>query len=376
MKKSIVNKIQRDYYIETYRKRVRNNYQKLPNKVQLTRAQKSEIQKYWKSLLGYTIPIDWHQYFYARTGVFSVKYVPTGIYRLEVAGRLNQLAFCYPYSDKNMLDILLPDVKQPHIYLKNRNGYFFFDNKAVGLEEALDRCANLGDVIIKPTLTSHGDGVKRIHIENGLVDEKGTKLETLFNNYGENFLVQDIVKQHPALRELNPDSVNTIRIVTYRSKMEVIPIYTAIRIGRKGQVIDNESAGGMSAKINSDGTLSKYAFGAPGQDFIEETDSGIKLEGFIVPSYNKALEMVKQQHLNLPFHNIVGWDVCIDEVGEPLLLEWNTSPELSQSAVGPAFGDYTERIMMDAMSRPCQRRLIHVNYWVAVKWYVKKFLRR
>ena len=104
-----------------------------------------------------------------------------------------------------------------------------------------------------------------------------------------------------------------------------------------------------------DGTLCKFAYGAPGQDKIELTDSGIKLEGYQVPSFDKAIAIVKEQHLNLPFQDLVGWDICIDDQGEPVMLEWNTTPELSQSAVGPAFGDYTEMVVKDAMSRPNSR---------------------
>ena len=143
--------------------------------------------------------------------------------------------------------------------------------------------------------------------------------------------------------------------MTYRKGMEVLILYAAIRIGRKGQAIDNESAGGISTKINMDGTLCRFAYGAPGQDRIELTDTGVKLEGYRVPSFEKALEMVKEQHLNLPFQDLVGWDISIDEAGDPVMLEWNTTPELSQSAVGPAFGDYTEMVVKDAMSRPNSR---------------------
>lgn len=370
---SLKRSIKRDLYIDRYRQKIADSYQRLSNKVPLTKAQESEIKNYWKGLLGYEIPTDWHQYFYVRTGLYSVKYVPTGVYRLEICGRLNKMSFCYPYSDKNMLDVLFPDVNQSHIHLKNRNGYYFFEGKAVSLKEAVECCANLGDVVIKPTLTSHGDGVAKIHVENGLADGE-VELEKLFANYGQDFLIEDVVRQHADMGALNPDSVNTIRVVTYRSGMDVVVLYTAIRIGRKGQVIDNESAGGLSAKINPDGTLSKYAFGAPGQDNIEQTDSGVRLEGYRVPSYDKVLSMVKEQHLNLPFHNIVGWDVCIDEGGEPLLLEWNSAPELSQSAVGPAFGDYTEQIVKDAMTRPCQRRLDPINLGISIKWFFSKYL--
>lgn len=348
-------KIQTRLFIEKYLKSVKQSYQKLPHKVDLTKEQEQEIQAYWQGLVGYKVPTDWHRYFYARTGIYSVKYIPTSLYRLELTGRLNKLPWCVPFSDKNLNDIVLPDMKQPHTYLKNRNGYFYVENKPVSLDDAVLRCGDIGEVIIKPTLSSHGNGVKKLHIHNGMVDEKGTSLKDLLVKYKKDYLIQDLVKQHPDMNALNPDSINTIRIVTYRQGMDVYVLYAAIRIGRKGQQIDNESAGGISTKINMDGTLSKFAYGAPGQDKIETTDSGVRLDGYQVPSFEKALAVVKEQHLNLPFQDLVGWDICIDENGDPVMLEWNTTPELSQSAVGPAFGDYTEMVVKDAMSRPNSR---------------------
>lgn len=378
----LTKEVQRDLFIEKYIKQVNNSYQKLSHKVELTREQEQEIQDYWQNLVGYKVPTDWHRYFYSRTGLYSVKYIPTSLYRLELTGRLNQLPWCVPFSDKNLNDIMLPNMNQPHTYLKNRNGYFYVENKAVSLDDAVSKCGNIGDVIIKPTLSSHGRGVKKLHVENGIVDDKGTKLKDLLSDYGKNYLIQDLVKQHPAMNALNPDSINTMRIVTYRKGMEVFVLYSAIRIGRKGQAIDNESAGGISTKINSDGTLCKFAYGAPGQDKIEVTDSGVVLEGYQVPSFEKALEMVKEQHLNLPFQDMVGWDICIDADGIPVMLEWNTTPELSQSAVGPAFGDYTEMVIKDAMSRPNSRlgdptyRMLEPVYnKTMVKYYWSKLFR-
>lgn len=351
----IYRRIQREIYTEPHKRGVRANYRKLANKKPLSKAQEQEILDYWQKLIGYKIPLDWHRYFYSRTGLYAKEYIPTSVYRYDLIGRLNQLPYCVPYSDKNMMDVILSDAKQPHIYLKNRNGYFYFENNPVSFEDALKLGANMGDVIIKPTLSSHGNGVKLLHVENGIVDAKGTGLKDLLLKYKKNFLVQDAVKQHPAMARLNPDSINTLRIVTFRSGMDVVVCYVAIRIGRKGQVIDNESAGGISTKVNKDGSLSKYAFGSPGQDFIEETDYGVKLEGYMVPSFDKTLNMVKAQHLNLPLQDLIGWDVCIDENGDPVLLEWNSTPELSQSAVGPALGEYTELIVKEAMKRPNSR---------------------
>lgn len=348
-------KIQSSLFVEKYIKQVNESYKKLPHKVELTKAQEQEIQDFYVPIVGYKVPTDWHRYFYARTGLFSVKYIPTSLYRLELTGRLNQLPWCVPFSDKNLNDIMLPNMRQPHTYLKNRNGYFYYENKPVSIEEATRLGANMGEVIIKPTLSSHGRGVKKMLVKNGIVDQEGTKLKDLLLKYKKNYLIQDIVRQHPDMNALNPDSINTLRIVTYRRGMEVVVLYAAIRIGREGQTIDNESAGGISTKVNNDGTLCRYAYGTPGQDKIEITDSGVKLEGYKVPSFEKALEMVKENHLNLPFQDLVGWDICIDEDGEPEMLEWNTTPELSQSAVGPAFGEYTEEVVREAMRRPNSR---------------------
>ena len=129
--------------------------------------------------------------------------------------------------------------------------------------------------------------------------------------------------------------------------MEVLIIYSVVRIGRSGSVIDNQCAGGISTTIAKDGKLGKYAFGGYAEDNVDKTDTGVALEGYQVPSYEKAVNMVKRLHLRLPFFNIVGWDVAIKENGEPVLIEFNTSPGLSQSAFKSGMGEYTERIIRE-----------------------------
>lgn len=134
--------------------------------------------------------------------------------------------------------------------------------------------------------------------------------------------------------------------------MDVKIVYSVVRIGRKGQAIDNESAGGISAIIDpKTGEIGKYAYGAPGVDMLENTDSGARLEGYQIPSFEKAVAFVKEQHLNLPYFNMVGWDIAIEEDGTPVMIEFNMTPDLSQSANGPAFGEYTDEILKDAMRR-------------------------
>lgn len=339
------------FYVEKRDKELEDKLKKLKNRKYLTQEQKNEIIEYYKRLTGKTISTLDHEYFYSRTGVYSKDYIPMSFFHTDIIGRLNRLDLYNAYSDKNLDDILLTKVKHPHYYLKNINGYYYFEGQPVSKTEATKLCANLNDVIIKPSLSLKGNGVRKISVKDGITNYEGLSLDELFGQYKKDFLIQDAVHQHPRISALNPTSVNTIRMATYRSGMEVLLVYAVIRIGREGQVIDNQSAGGISAKINPDGTLGKYAFGKSGDDMIEKTDTGIVLDGYQLPSYEKAVAKVKELHYSLPLFDLVGWDISIDEDGEPVLIEWNGRPGPSQTASGTGYGDLTERIITEIWNR-------------------------
>ena len=324
----------------------------LKNRHSLSKEQQREIRQYFKDLTGENVPLVWHEYFYSRTGNYSKEYIPSSLYKVSLLYRANKHGYRDAYADKNMAEVFLPEVRHPSMVLKNMNGYFYIGNTAVSREDAEDYCRDLKDVLIKPSLGTHGDGAKRLRVENGITNIDGKSISQLFDYYKENYCIQEFIQQHERMRALNPSSVNTIRILTYRSGMEVLVLYTVVRIGRDGKEIDNESAGGISAVIYEAGKLGRYAYGAPGVDKLEYTDTGIRLEGYEIPSYQNVVDTVKKLHYRLPFFDLIGWDMAVGIDGEPILVEWNICTELSQSANGPAFGKYTGRIIKELMQRP------------------------
>ena len=336
---------------KTYVNDISKSYHKLSTKISLTKVQEQEIQDFFSAKLGYKIPLQWHRYFYSRTSRYSKLYIPTSEYKVNIVGRLNVYPLKRAYTDKNVSDIILPASIQPKVFLKNMNGYFYFEGKPVTKDQAISLSSNLGEVIIKPSLTARGKGVAKHYLENGVSKDKGISIAKIFDEYGQDFLVQECVHQHKDMAALNPTSLNTLRIMTFRSGMDIKVIYSVVRIGREGAVIDNESAGGISTLINSNGQLGKYAYGAPGIDKVEFTDSGIRLMDYVIPSYDSAIKLVKDTHYLLPFFDLLAWDVAINEDGKPVLIEFNMTPDLSQSANGPALGEYTEEIIEKAMSR-------------------------
>ena len=330
-----------------YKKRITVNMSSLEHRRKLTKQQKNEVQAFYKNIIGKEVPLYSHEYFYSRTGVFSKDYVPTNIYFCDILGKANVHPYLNAYSDKNICDLLFPGENVAHTVVKNMNGFFYLEGRPVERKEAESYCWNIDDVLIKPASSHSGYGVQGLVVKDGVTNIDNLTIGELFDKYGKNYLIQKRVHQHAAMSALNPTSVNTMRILSYRSGMDVLIIYSVVRIGRMGEVIDNQTAGGMSTTIDENGCLGKYAFGGYASDDIEKTDTGIVLEGYKLPSYDKAIEMVKRLHLYVPYFKIVGWDIAIEEDGSPILIEWNTKPGLSQSAFASGMGKNTERIIRE-----------------------------
>ena len=246
---------------------------------------------------------------------------------------------------------MFPDVNRPQTIIKNVNGFYYDDKKTISKEEAIDRCSNIKEAVIKPSLLgTWGKGVQLFHVVNGFIPEMNMSVSDLFTYYKKSFIIQNKLIQHPDLSRLNPTSVNTIRVLSYRRNSEVIILYAVIRIGRKDKVVDNETAGGVKADIDLlTGRIKGPAFGSPTEKNMPKTDSGVELDNYLIPSFPEVLEFVKDLHLRLPYFRLIGWDISVDSNGKPVMIEWNRSAELSQVAHGPAFGDYTEEILAEAL---------------------------
>lgn len=350
MIKSLIKKKMQDAEIlqieKYYEKAIKQSMQLCPMKP-LTKGQVSDIKSFFKRYFGREVPTYWHQYLYSRNGFYSEKYIPASIYNSEIIYRLNKFQFRHAYVDKGFYDTLFPDINRPKTIIKNVNGYFYDDHNPLSLEEAKERCDNLKEAIIKPTLEgTWGQGVKLIKTENGMIPEMNCTVQDLFNSFNRSFIIQERFKQHEGIARLNPTSLNTLRVMSYRRGNEIVILYAVIRIGRKGQVIDNETAGGIKADIDlSTGRIKGNAFGNAKEKVMPLTDVGTILDGYEIPCFFKVLDLVKEMHLRLPYFNLIGWDMSVDYLGKPALIEWNRAAELSQVAHGPGFGEYTEEIL-------------------------------
>ena len=179
----------------------------------------------------------------------------------------------------------------------------------------------------KPNCGQCGKGIEKIDINKleGTTTNKLDKLyEYLVNNKIE--LLEEPIIQHYKMNELNPSSVNTIRIVTIMNEKKDVTIFAAfVRIGN-GKCVDNFNSGGMTARINVDtGKIEESAVNKEGKIFENHPSTGVKINGFQIPNWESAKEMVKEAAKLSEHVCYIGWDVAITDDGATLV-EGNQFP--------------------------------------------------
>jgi len=140
------------------------------------------------------------------------------------------------------------------------------------------------------------------------------------------WLVQECITQHEFLRHLNPDSVNSMRIVTHIDSQDNIHIhFSMLRVGRAGSNVDNWDKGGLSIAIDPHtGILgrgiSKAAYG--GRWTTTHPDSKVHFEGLQIPEWSSVLEICRQGARLFSGVRSIGWDIALTPTG-PLIIEGN-----------------------------------------------------
>lgn len=319
----------------------------------LTKKQKNDAKKYFAQY-GFNLCVDWHDYYTSMTGVFSEKYIPADLMYTKIVPYLNYMPFEQAYQDKGVYSRLLPNVRQPECVVQRIHSFYYSGN-GVPIEEseAVRLCSDLYHCIIKPTVNScQGRGVKLFSSEEGRL-ATGSTVKCLFESYGDNFIVQKRVVQHPFLASLNESSLNTMRVLSLRIGNEIKVLSCAIRIGGRGSITDNGYGGGFCCGLNPDGSFKHIGYRLTTGERIEALQNGVRLDGLQVPSFEKVLAKAKELHMTLPYLRIIGWDFTIDTESEPVFIEMNTLPGIymMQLCNGPVFGELTDEILKASLAR-------------------------
>jgi len=138
-------------------------------------------------------------------------------------------------------------------------------------------------------------------------------------------MLESFIEQHPALMELSPSGVNTVRIFTMlddRGECRILGCRLRISVDSH---VDNLAAGNLAAPVDEvTGVIS-----GPGvySDITRQPESvhpvtGTPIKGFQIPYWQETLELVRRASFQQPQNRSIGWDVVSTPDG-PGLLEGN-----------------------------------------------------
>ena len=180
-------------------------------------------------------------------------------------------------------------------------------------------------VIAKPAAGEGGAGIGIFETAD-ITDVAAWRAERIAKDQT---LLEQVLEQHDDLNAVYPDSVNTVRMITYRDpKGELHVIASVLRIGN-GAVIDNFASGGMFTMLDDDGVALYPGVDKQSNIYERHPVTGTTIKGTRVPFYPEVVSMIAEAAKRLPTVPYVGWDIAITPNG-PALIEANHNSSVFQ----------------------------------------------
>ena len=331
-------------------------FKKLWSAVELTQEQRDEIDEYYIAHYGKKVPYMWHRMYYLFSGKLDKKYFPEHLFIPEYEWISNSENYYYCLGDKNITPLIasgIDGLTVPRVYLSCANGlYRDGEMKCISQRQAEGLLFNIGRAFIKPTVgSSSGRGCMVVSMSGGFDELSGKSAEELLTLYGANFTVQECIEMGESVKRLHPQSVNTFRVITYRTPgaENIHCADTILRIGMGERHTDNAHAGGIYVGVNRDGSLKDKAFNDAHDVFTEHPDTHVRFAGYSIPEIRAVEEKALALHARIPQLGVVNWDMTVNSNGGVVLVEANTrsgSIDMAQSTFGRGiFGDDTDAIL-------------------------------
>ena len=194
-------------------------------------------------------------------------------------------------------------------------------------EEFRAKFAPVGKLIYKPLSSSGGRGIEVFSFNDDTIESVYHTLRSMPRG-----IIEGYVIQHPEMKKLSLNSVNTIRIVTIQTfddipgveKGKIHFVYGGVRMGHGNSHVDNLHSGGMIACINIDtGVVETDAVDFANRVYERHPDTGIQIKGFQIPYFKELRQLIEKAGSGIPGY--LGWDIAITETG-PIIIELNTHP--------------------------------------------------
>lgn len=257
------------------------------------------IRMLWSLLLTGCTFKEYHNLNFAKRTMHNQRTFITTGFNMNAYRQLNDEAFYHIFLNKDEFNTHFSDfISREWIKLGEKKEliYAFFSKHK--------------DIIIKPVSGDSGRGIKILHNCNDLTCEEIDQIITEHQSD----IAEQVLHNHAKLDELNPLSLNTMRVITVRNKDRLDILFAGIRYGAKGCEIDNISTGGYIAPIDiSTGMIC-------GESHTKKTvpSKNAKTEshvGFQMPMWDQLHDYLYALTAVVPQMRYMAWDIAITNDG-------------------------------------------------------------
>lgn len=207
-------------------------------------------------------------------------------------------------------------------FLKNFQKYIKRDFFYNGTKEELKKFLKKHEYfMLKPLDGLGGCGVIKLYSKDI------TNLDTFLKKLKtENLFLEEYVHQHPKINAICPNSVNTLRIMTFNYNDHSEILFACMRFGNGTSDVDNFHQGGMACLVDiASGSLVGEAFNKNLEYFAKHPQTNVKFDGFKIPNWDLVKALVLEASLVNKNIHVVGWDVAITKDGATFI-EGNRRP--------------------------------------------------
>ncbi len=363
--------VKHNYHTSIKRLKIRNKelFQK-----DYDREKLKEYVKKW-SVFNHPFSTEQFKNYSRSSGINSPDFVPDNIFFMIIEPTLNKVKTNFAYSDKNLYERFYTGEYFPKGILHCINHSFYdprFNLIGSLTQDSLNTLlSGYHEIIVKPSMDSWGGrNIQLFKRTNGdFTNKANEKLSVQYLNKLSNtdFIVQEKIKPHPFYENFNPSSLNTIRLMTYRSvKTEKVDVVCGIlRVGPPGSIVDNLHSGGTAVGLSHSGVLNPFGLDADANIVYHPlSNPGITLaevgQAFGYDLMVEAASNIASQLFNF---RLISFDMCLDHTGAPRIIEMNLSSQGSaflQACNGPLLGNYTDEIIEYSLNNKKIRSLVLV----------------
>lgn len=142
------------------------------------------------------------------------------------------------------------------------------------------------------------------------------------------WLIEEYLPQHPEIAEINPSSLNTLRVWVSAMPSGFKSRYAALRIGRAGSQVDNSTSGGFACVVDmATGCLNEgIDLYDPLRRIERHPDTDVILKGRKIPYWSEVLDLGPVALSLFPEMTFAGLDIAIGPNG-PVMIELNVGPD-------------------------------------------------